>query len=186
MREITNKSEKAFAEYLDSLGVQYIYQPKVLVLEGINYTPDFFVLQNSSFYEVIGTRQAFSQNKIKINLAQALVNLFIVNPNGTLYQYRTNTLFRRGKTVHELTYCNVDVAGFLHKELILPIKLANICGCSSACVTAMVRKERMKLTYLNKVAETYPAIKDFIYEQTKQIQEFKPFANKINAGDDNA
>ncbi len=65
---IFNSAEAAFASQLEAEGKLYFYQPKAFVLPELetSYTPDFYVIEDKTFYEVIGTRQAFSYQREKI------------------------------------------------------------------------------------------------------------------------
>ena len=80
-------SEQKFASELDGQGKNYIYQPRYNKFYNIGYTPDFYVI-GDGFYEVVGTRQAFNNNRDKIMEAKKITRLKIVSPNGTLYNYR--------------------------------------------------------------------------------------------------
>jgi hypothetical protein len=60
---IRNLAEKKYACYLQDKKIDYIYQPK-LEHNGIYfYRPDFLRLDNNTYIEVVGTRQAFSINR---------------------------------------------------------------------------------------------------------------------------
>lgn len=160
---ITNENEKLFSDYLETLDVQYIYQPKVSILKSIGYTPDFFVLQNNSFYEVVGTRQAFSQNKRKILLAQSLVPLFIVHPDGSPYLYNQKTSSRYGKTNNDIVFRKVNILQFLEDENI-PLKAFAVhCGITYQGACRMVKNSKMNRKYFNRVAERFPSILKFAY-----------------------
>ncbi len=90
-----HKSEKQFADYLAKNKLHYIYQPKTKKLKELRYTPDFYVLQNHTFYEVVGTRQAYHQNKEKILKAKKIIKLKIVKPDGTIFITRKGNEFSR-------------------------------------------------------------------------------------------
>lgn len=161
---ITNENEKLFSVYLDTLEVQYIYQPKIFLLKSIGYTPDFFVLQNNSFYEVVGTRQAFSQNKRKILLAQSLVPLFIVHPDGSPYLYNQSTLARYGKTNKDIVFRMVNVRSFLDNENITAKVFAVHCGITYQGACRMIENNKMNRKYFNRIAEKYPSILKYVYD----------------------
>ena len=46
----------------------WFYEPVTFHLEGFNYIPDFYDGERNVFIEVVGTRQAFSNNKHKYEL----------------------------------------------------------------------------------------------------------------------
>ena len=54
------------------------------------YTPDFRCQKSGLFYEVVGTRQAFSKNRAKIEAFERHYpgQLSVVSPDGTLYRRR--------------------------------------------------------------------------------------------------
>lgn len=85
--DIRHKSEQEFANYLIKNNIDFIFQPQYNLFADIGYTPDFYSPSLNVFYEVVGSRQAFSQNKAKILLAMELSNLEIVKPNGDKYNY---------------------------------------------------------------------------------------------------
>lgn len=60
--QIPNKGEAAFARDMERAGKTWIYQPKVFRLQPPlrSYRPDFYVIEDRCFYEVCGTRQAYS------------------------------------------------------------------------------------------------------------------------------
>lgn len=45
-----------------------IYQPCAFRFNGTSYNPDFYDPQENVFFEIVGSRQAFHQNKKKIEL----------------------------------------------------------------------------------------------------------------------
>ena len=60
-----NTKEKQFAILLKEKNKHYIYQPYSSIFGEFGYMPDFYVI-GEGFYEVVGSRQAFSQNRRKI------------------------------------------------------------------------------------------------------------------------
>lgn len=64
--EITNPHEREFAGLLRVRGKNFIPHPLVR-LDGFKITPDFYCCKDGTYYEVIGTRQAFHARKQKLN-----------------------------------------------------------------------------------------------------------------------
>jgi hypothetical protein len=86
-----NKHEMTFASFLESKGYLYFIQPKKFILPKPyhSYRPDFYVVDNNTFYEVSGTRQAYSYGREKYELFKVEypdLKLEIVNPDGTRYK----------------------------------------------------------------------------------------------------
>lgn len=82
--------EQVFADLLTSQDKEFYYQPAVFHVNGIQYRPDFYTPEDGVFYEVAGTRQAFNQNRQKIDLvrnAYPFLKIEIVNPDGTPYRF---------------------------------------------------------------------------------------------------
>lgn len=90
-QKIYHSREQIFADLLTSQGKEYFYQPAVFHVNGIQYRPDFYTPSDMTFYEVVGSRQAFSQNRQKIETvkkAYPFLKIMIVNPDGTPYEHR--------------------------------------------------------------------------------------------------
>src|SRR3990172_1295827 len=66
LQEIRNPKEYAFAKSL--AGKLWFWQPKTFRLTNHlrSYRPDFYVVEDGCFYEVVGTRQAYSLQRAKI------------------------------------------------------------------------------------------------------------------------
>ncbi len=64
--EIRNKAELTFSKMLKGL---WFWQPKTFKLSNHlgTYRPDFYSVEKDRFYEVVGTRQAFSLQRAKID-----------------------------------------------------------------------------------------------------------------------
>ena len=64
-----NHAEKRFAASLRRQGKKYVAQPGPFALPApyFTYRPDFYVPDENCYYEVVGTRQAFSLQVGKIN-----------------------------------------------------------------------------------------------------------------------
>jgi len=90
-QRIYNRREQIFADFLTAQGKEFYYQPAVFHVDGIQYRPDFYIPSERVFYEVVGSRQAFSQNRQKIDAVQKaypFVKILIVNPDGTPHKAR--------------------------------------------------------------------------------------------------
>jgi hypothetical protein len=84
-------SEDQFAALLERGGKLYFEQPKKFKLPPPyhSYRPDFYVVDDGIFYEVVGTRQAYSYNRKKYKLFASEypdLRLEIVKPDGSLYK----------------------------------------------------------------------------------------------------
>jgi len=89
IQKIRHWREQIFADKLTRQGKRFIYQPASFNVEGIQYRPDFYVPSDRIFYEVVGTRQAFNQNRQKIDLVRKtypFIRILVVNPDGTSYR----------------------------------------------------------------------------------------------------
>jgi hypothetical protein len=65
----------------------WLYQPVIFHLPSGNYTPDFYDAVTGIFIEVVGTRQAFEDNKIKyaeFRTAFPTITLEFKNRNGEM------------------------------------------------------------------------------------------------------
>lgn len=90
-QKIHNWREQIFADLLTAQGKEYFYQPAVFHVNGIQYRPDFYIPAETIFYEVVGSRQAFHQNRQKIDAvrkAYPFIKIEIVNPDGTPHKAR--------------------------------------------------------------------------------------------------
>jgi hypothetical protein len=94
-----NEHEKHFAEVFFGENRNWFFHPKTFVLNGMRYTPDFYDVNRNTYIEVVGTRQAYHQNKAKYELIRILypdVSLEIRNYTGEIYtpKYSSNSSFR--------------------------------------------------------------------------------------------
>jgi len=83
-----HESEKIFAKFLENQNKHYIYQPTRFKLKDTTYRVDFYCLEDKTYYEVIGTRQAYSANKQKIIELKKIypnIKFKIVYPSGMEY-----------------------------------------------------------------------------------------------------
>lgn len=65
---ISNLEELAFATRIEAEGKTWIHLPRRFPLRslGSGYTPDFYVIEDNTFYEICGTRQAYSYARVKV------------------------------------------------------------------------------------------------------------------------
>ena len=70
---IGNKAERRFAREMDRAGKTWFFQPRVFRLPPPyrSYRPDFYVIEDGCFYEVVGTRQAYSFRREQIEAFRA-------------------------------------------------------------------------------------------------------------------
>lgn len=102
-----NKSEILFSSYLDEQGKTWFFEPKVFnfPMGQVIYCPDFYVVEENKFYEVIGSRQAYYANKHKYELFKKhygdKFDFEVVTPSGENYhthyydmeEYIDNTVY---------------------------------------------------------------------------------------------
>ena len=61
-----NLAEATFAQQLNARGALWFHQPRKFRTSAGNYVPDFYVVDDGRFYEVVGTRQAYSYQRRRI------------------------------------------------------------------------------------------------------------------------
>ena len=66
MSNAMNAREAAFAQRIDRAGKTWIYQPRSFRTSVGSYQPDFYVIEDQAFYEIVGSRQAYSYARVKI------------------------------------------------------------------------------------------------------------------------
>jgi len=82
-KKINNIGERTFAKVMKARGDKFIHQPHI---KHIKLRPDFYCLNDDTYYEVIGTRQAYYAKKRKLLKAQKIgIKIKIVEPNGELF-----------------------------------------------------------------------------------------------------
>lgn len=80
---ILNESEKAFSEIMENQGKKLIYQPYI---REFKIRPDFYCLDDDTYYEVITTRQSYHSRKEKLKKAiESGLKLKIIKPDGSPY-----------------------------------------------------------------------------------------------------
>lgn len=71
---LSNRAENAFAARLEAEGKLWFHQPKTFVLPPPHYSyrPDFYVVDDGCFYEVVGTRQAYSYKRRAVDAFRSI------------------------------------------------------------------------------------------------------------------
>jgi hypothetical protein len=90
--KIRHRAERVFANFLKESGLEFVYQPATFHFKAISYRPDFYVPKYGTFYEVVGSRQAYSLTRQKINLLEKIypfLTILPVNPDGSPYRSRS-------------------------------------------------------------------------------------------------
>jgi len=83
VKNIRYKDEQRFYDSMIKKGKRLIIQP---YLKQFKIRPDFYCIDEDTFYEVISTRQAYHSRKDRINAAiKKGLKIKIVNPDGTEY-----------------------------------------------------------------------------------------------------
>lgn len=163
---ITNEGEKTFAEHLDAQGLEYIYQPKCSSLTTLHYTPDFYVFQNAMYYEVVGTRQAFHQNKEKIYEASQVIPLSIVHPDGSAYVKSPSPSIEKykqfAKSTKPIVFVPFSWELFMNDCKISIQDVVSMIESSIGGVKYMVKQNQIKRLYLEKILMRYPNAIDFV------------------------
>lgn len=175
---IKNASEKQFAEILERRGSTYIYQPKDSRLSGINYTPDFYIWTIDTFYEIIGSRQAFNQNRAKVLAAKDIVCLKIIKPDGADYDYqdirKENSLTRipvmdekkraeHKKILNGTKWSNFLWIDFMDKNNLDIHLVSRILDVSYPCAYSAIKNSRIRKSHMrNLVMRGFRNLNQFI------------------------
>src|SRR3990170_3780770 len=94
--------EQLFGQRLRSLGIDFVYPCSFLRLpDGQKYTPDFYIPKFDYYVEVVGSRQAYHDNKDKVDYAGQIFNLIRLRPNGELPILRHPASFRVCSVCHK-------------------------------------------------------------------------------------
>jgi len=167
---IKNLSEKKFSNYLDKQGYIYIYQPKLNMPELSNYVPDFYCFDTDYFYEVIGTRQAYHQNKERLYQIQKIIKLIIVDPNGNLYRNYScidgsilknerNKWIKKQIKIRYFNMTSFDFENFLKDKKITPGEFLKITQQKNYSI---FKRGTMKLKYIKILEEKYEDLSKYI------------------------
>jgi hypothetical protein len=84
LNKYEHRCEVVFAQTHPS----FFYEPVIFHVNGERYTPDFYDPTENIFYEIIGTRQRFSQLRHKLEVFRTLypnICLEVCSPDGKLY-----------------------------------------------------------------------------------------------------
>ena len=104
-KEIRHRAEVLFIQTYFTHN-NWIYQPAIFNLGEYKYTPDFYDCVRNVFIEVVGTHQAFYDNREKYNKFVELFPLIpfeIRNSDGSLFE-RKKYYTRNGKMLPETTF----------------------------------------------------------------------------------
>jgi predicted transcriptional regulator len=140
-------------EFLHS---NFVYHPPRFVLGDLSYQPDFYDLTTGEYIEVIGTKQAFHQNKHKYKELKRLVKgvcLLLKNPDGSDY-VPTNIVYRKkagkkrvNKKIVKKVVCFkkegcgcMRLSAYLHKKYLTPSNFARISGVSQPTIWRIINK----------------------------------------------
>lgn len=152
--EFNHVSEQKFAAYLEEKNESYIYRPRFSMFYQLGYTPDFYVL-GKGFFEVVGTRQAFSQNRLKITEAQKIAEVRIVRPDGSPFnsqdirktdaKTRVPIRYRRNRPAKEtLLFTSFLVNSFLTDNKMFCNELARILEVTTPTIINHIRNDRIR------------------------------------------
>ena len=87
-----HKSEKEFANFLESQGKTYVYHPKRFFFNGDSYQTDFYCPEDNTYYEVkthLGLREAIRLLKFKKYYPS--IKFKVVSSNGYPYYSRSSS-----------------------------------------------------------------------------------------------
>lgn len=88
------KSERKFANFLESCGKTYKHQPKVFRYNGKNYRPDFYCPEDDTYYEVKTCLQLSEAIRLlKFKEFHPNIKFKIVSPNGYPYYSPSNAKY---------------------------------------------------------------------------------------------
>jgi len=79
------KSEEVFAKFLDDQGKRWFYEPRKFNLSFSSYTPDFYCVDNDTYYEVANGKSTLIKKEAKMNLFEKEypdLKLKVVTPKG--------------------------------------------------------------------------------------------------------
>lgn len=109
--------ESKFANYLESQNKSWIFQPERFKLKDTTYRADFYCPEDDTYYEVVGTRQAISSLKSKIQefiKTYPNIKFKIVRPDGKNY-YRDKKQVMKKKFELQSAFQTFTCRGCIHK-----------------------------------------------------------------------
>jgi len=143
-----HKCERDFAALLERKNKKFIYQPRFNKYLEIGYTPDFYVIDDG-FYEIVGTRQAFSMARTKVLRARKIHELKIVTPDGEKYNYgdanKKNASTRKQIKDKQKIFISIRLGRFLLDNYMEPKELANIINCTPSTVHNWVNNYKIRI-----------------------------------------
>jgi len=169
-------SERKFADFLIANNKTYLFQPPRFKLKKTTYRTDFYCPEDDTYYEIIGSRQAFHLNKIKLIefiKRYPSINFKIVKPDGREYINR-EALIDMENNIHP--YKNkgwIDIKKEM-KEL-LRIKLEY--GLSYEKLTRKIGEISQQTVYRWFIKEHKPN-EIMLYRIRKFIKEHKKILSK--------
>ena len=157
---IPNAAERRFARELDERNVLWFHQPKRFLLPKPfrSYKPDFYCVQDRTFYEIVGTRQAWDQAQSKYlafretypNLRLKIVNGGAWSCGSKLIPNPTGKVKSVPLTVFEnmLLECKSDIAASLSRavstlHVSTATDLAGRIGIMPSALRSIVRSGRI-------------------------------------------
>jgi len=109
------KREEHFCSVFFGENKNWFFHPKTFVLNDIRYTPDFYDVNRNTYIEVVGSRQAYHQNKAKYELMLILfpdVVLEIRNYTGDKHEPKlpSNSAFRKSLRIKNFPNTQAPIA----------------------------------------------------------------------------
>jgi len=89
-KNIKNKGEKQYAEFLESRNIKYKYQyPIIYLTEKLKAVPDFYLIDYDVIVEIVANKQSFHQRKYKFGLMGSQnYKLIVLMPNAEPYSIK--------------------------------------------------------------------------------------------------
>jgi hypothetical protein len=124
---------------------KWVHEPRFFYMsDGSKYKPDFYDARRDTYIEVVGSRQAYSQNKCKYDLLieqRPDIKLEFRSPDGELLCSENGRSFHkkaRKKSVRKATLKNMDGASNIQKIIdgrnLSIEKAAEMCGLPESTV----------------------------------------------------
>lgn len=96
------KDEKKFSRVMKAKGMKLIPQP---YLEKLHTRPDFYCINNDTYYEVISHRDSYlTRAKLIRRTKRRGIKIDVVNPDGTLYEKLKIARLKPRKDISNLSY----------------------------------------------------------------------------------
>lgn len=166
-----NIGEEEFAKVLELRNLSYIRQPKSDLLKPICYTPDFYVPEIDTYFEVKATGSSWCSNRHKVLVAQMLVNLEIVNPDGTPFKYEPNKAGNIADKVYKLykenSQVRFDLEKFMNDCSLDAFSVAKIIGFKS--IAQKFEKGYIRMKHLEKLRGEGYSIDTYINKRDLEV-----------------